>query len=866
MEWRRPIAFSWFLAIACGAPLPTRAGPAPDYLRDIKPVLASHCYACHGPLKQRSNLRLDTVASMLKGGDRGPVIVPGRAAQSLLLGAASGSAGFRMPPEGEGTRLGEAEMERIQAWIDSCARFPPDEQPAGDPRRWWSYQPVRRPAVPPPSGGGGTSGWARNPIDAFIAAEHGKRSLTPRPPASPAALLRRVYLDLIGLPPTREELHAFLADSSERAYQEVVERLLSSPRHGERWGRHWMDVWRYSDWYGSRGGNEIRYSQRHIWRWRDWIVESLNADKGYDRMVLEMLAGDEIAPADPAVTRATGFLGRNWYKFDRNVWLFDTVEHASLAFLGLTLKCARCHDHKFDPITQVDYYRFRAFFEPHDVRTDPLSALGGTEKDATLGQVLKDGLARVYDRQPAPPTYLFTRGDSRRPDETQPLAPGVPASLGVEAPEVRPVALPLESFSPWLAPAIVTGLLQEAEAKVAQAGRDGKSLPGARADLAALQARIAAGRAKALESPDAVSLALAAARAERQAALAHAEEEALVAGDEKRRLAAQKALEEARAAILKQDPACTPLGPEYPRTSTGRRLALARWIVDPRNPRTARIAVNHIWLRHFGEALVPTVSNFGLNGMLPSHPELLDWLAAELVEGGWSMKRLHRLMVTSSAYRMSSAEGEPGSPDLALDRENRFLWRANSRRLESEAVRDSLLEVSGQLDTTLGGPEIEESRAQESRRRSLYFRGTPNEKTLFLELFDQANPNECYRRHESVVPQQSLALLNSALSLNQARLLAGKLSAEVGAGEAQETAFVEAAYEQVLSRPPAPAEVEACRRFLARESAVLGSGALTAYPGGGGPPVTPPAREGRLRAREDLVHVLFSHNDFVTVR
>jgi len=339
-----------------------------DYVKDVKPLLTRHCSSCHGPLKQESGLRVDTAKSLLKGGDSGPALVAGKSSKSLILERVTAEAGSRMPPEEEGKPLSQKEIAILKSWIDSGARAPADEKAIADPKKFWSYQPVVRPAVPDVR----NTSWVRNPIDAFIAAEQEKRALHPRPAAEKSVLLRRVYLDLVGLPPTREELRAFLAADSKEAYEKIVDRLLNSKHYGERWGRHWMDIWRYSDWYGRRAQNEIRYSQYHIWRWRDWIIDSLNTDKGYDRMIVEMLAGDEVAPNDPDVLRATGFLSRNWYKFNRSAWLQETIEHTSMGFLGLTMKCARCHDHKFDPIGQEEYYRFRAFFEPHDVRTDQI--------------------------------------------------------------------------------------------------------------------------------------------------------------------------------------------------------------------------------------------------------------------------------------------------------------------------------------------------------------------------------------------------------------------------------------------------------------------------------------------------------------
>jgi hypothetical protein len=686
-----------------------------------------------------------------------------------------------------------------------------------------------------------------------------------------------VYLDLIGLPPTRDELHAFLADASPDAYERVVDSLLASPRYGERWGRHWLDVWRYSDPFGF--AQEYRYSHRHVWRWRDWVVESLNADKGYDQMLREMLAGDELDPADRDTLRATGYLVRNWYKFNRNAWLQDTVEHTAAGFLGLTLRCARCHDHKYDPLSQQDYYRFRAFFEPHDVRIDPVPG---------QPDVLQDGVARAFDAKPDAPTYLFVRGDDRNPDRSRALTPGVPGLLGGEL-AVRPVTFRTRDYARALEPAAGEAHRQ-ARADLAAACRDAEKavgqaeaarvLPEKRRDaacaaLAAVEARVAAERAKYAEpaDPRASALALAAGKAERHAAVLGAEvallqaERAAAPGAKKapadagqRVAAAKKALAEARAAAAKAGATYTPLVRFNPATSTGRRLALARWITDRGNPLTARVAVNHVWLRHFGKALVPTVANFGLGGKPPTHPELLDWLAVRFMDDGWSLKKLHRLLVTSRTYRLGSQAGAD-SPNGQRDPENRWLWRMNPRRMEAEVVRDSLLAAAGSLDPTPGGPPLDEKLGQTSRRRSVYFRFNTEYKMLFLEQFDAPSPNECYERRESVVPQQALALGNSALALSQARLLARRLAASApGPG------FIPAAFEQVLGRPPNAAERARCERFLRDQAVLLQNPArLTAFPAGADA-VTPPDPDPAGRAREDLIHVLFNHNDFVTIR
>ncbi|MFM7037615.1 MAG: DUF1553 domain-containing protein [Planctomycetaceae bacterium] len=1106
------------------------------YQREIRPLLAQKCAACHGVLRQAGGLRLDFGGGIHHGGESGPAVIPGQPEQSLLLQKVNSSDDtLRMPPAGEGERLNRQQLELVTSWIAAGARFPADEQPPADPAAWWSCRAIHSPPVPQVN----QKAWVRNPIDAFISQQHDSTGLQPSPDARPEVLLRRLYLDLIGIPPTRAELQAWLADSDPQRYEKTVDQLLNRLEYGQRWGRHWMDVWRYSDWYGSRGINEIRYSQRHIWRWRDWIVESLNADKPYDRMIQEMLAGDELAPADPDVLRATGFLGRNWYKFDRNVWMFETVEQTAQAFLGLTLRCARCHDHKFDPITHEDYYRFRAFFEPHDVRTDPFSGNLNTEKDATLGPVLKEGIARVFDREPEAPTFLFERGDNRYPDKTRPIMPGVPAILGGSI-EITPVSLPVEAWYPHLRPEVADDMLQraellvnerraqleaatataaaaeaaatQAEAAAAAVSASGqpttppapilqdtfqqpspvwKALSGdwqwkdgvlretavtsfatitaepvlprnfeatvrwrtlqpgsyrsvgfsfdylnpgdsqdvytstgdaaqsiqafhrlngqqqypaagivstplkvgeetrvdiavrdqqliirlngeqkldyimptprregrfalwvhqgsaeflevsirplvptpaslrsaarqqqaaaqvavaavetAAADRAALQARLAAENARSREVPStqAQPLAIAAARAEKQAAIAAARTELVTAQNllEETLLAAQSTAQSAALPAASPDsPAVaaarkkvdevlgriatletqrdsgaaefTPIAPAWPKTSSGRRLALARWIASPDNPRTARIAVNHIWLRHFGEALVPSVANFGLNGSQPSHPELLDWLAAQLIQNGWRMKPLHRLIVLSSVYRQSSATAvaDPATNPAAaqamatnvqLDPANRWLWRMNSRRMEAESVRDSLLAASSQLDVSHGGPEIPEQQMQLIPRRSLYFRNTPNEKATLLEPFDVANPNECYRRQSSVIPQQALALLNSGLAIDSARRLAEQLrTAAAGSdGQISEHTYIYSAFETVLSRPPAAAEITACETFLSDAAAAADSG--TVYTTGPETARLPPSTDPRQRARENLLLVLFSHNDFVTIR
>jgi hypothetical protein len=804
-------------------------------------VIQKRCAGCHSGSGRKSGLDVTSHKMLMRGGDRGPAVVPGNARESLLYRVTAREAEPHMPFGMPAIPV--EELSAIAQWIDEGAAYGEAVTAAAPAATThWAYQPVQRPAVP-----GGKDG---NPVDAFLAAARSARGLTTAAEAGRRTLARRLYLDVIGVPPAVEEMRAFAADSSPDAYEKLVDKLLADPRYGERWGRHWMDIWRYSDWYGWRRGNDVRNSVKFIWRWRDWIVESLNQDKGYDQMVREMVAGDEIAPGDPQVLRATGYLARSFSKYDRHGWMQNAVDHTAMAFLGLTLKCARCHDHKYDPLSQAEYYQFRAFFEPYHVRTDRIPGQADTEKD---------GLARVYDQEPNAVTQLLIRGDIQNPDADMKIEPGTPRALGGAPLRIRPVALSVEQYYPDFREFVHKDLLEQARGEIEKArqavseakeGEDRtiaeKALAAATAYLPALEARIAADKAHYSRPPlpNAEELAAAARKAEREAGILKASENLLRAqkefsaamaaqpADEKKIAAAQKQLQAAVKA-LEQPPGgqYTPAGKPYPEKSSGRRLALAQWMTDRDNPLTARVAVNHIWLRHFGEGIVSTPADFGASGKPPSHPELLDWLAAELMSRNWSMKHVHRPLLTSKAYRMrSSSAGLEGN--AKIDSENRYLWRMNPRRMEAEAVRDSILAVAGTLDGTRGGAPVDGTQALKSRRRTIYLEHTPDIPIPFLKIFDAANPAECYRRDETVVPHQALALANSELSREQARLLAQRLY-DAGQGDDR---FVAAAFETVLGRPPSDAEQQSARRFV---------------------------RNGQ--DREDLVHVLFNHNDFVTI-
>ena len=799
---------------------------------------------------------MDTAAALLAGGDSGALIDRDQPNQSTLLQRlTTPNEDERMPPEGR--PVSKETIEAIRNWITNGATVPPNETGEDDPARHWAFQQVSRPTVP-------DSDYS-NPIDAFLESTRrkAKAPLKTQPKAKRSLRIRRLYLDLVGLPPSLDQLE----DS--RPWPEIVDALLSSPHHGERWGRHWMDIWRYSDWYGL--GTQLRNSQKHMWHWRDWIIESLNADKRYDRMITEMLAGDELAPADPDVVRATGFLARNYYLFNRTTWLDNTIEHTGKAFLGLTLNCAKCHDHKYDPLSADDYYRFRAIFEPHQVRLDPVPGTVDLEKN---------GLPRVYDDKPDAVTHFHRKGDPSDPDPDKVIQPGIPSVFAVDF-NPKPVKLPRFAYAPDLRDHVARDRHEQArqflrfeENKLAKAGPKKRGLRESlvdqrRAELAAVKATLAANRAGKTDKKNFPGLAHKAALCQTEAKLAEARH-ALLKLPEKEKAKRDAAMrkiarfEKQLLSLRKSDPPVTNYEPfrasrkaletpehkfedypvDYPAVSSGRRLALARWIGSRGNPLTARVAVNHVWLRHFGRPLVESVADFGRRAPEPPHIELLDYLASEFMESGWSFKHLHRLMVTSEAYQRESSKAGADPDTLAHDKDNFYYWRMNPRRLESQIVRDSLLSLSGTLDTTIGGSSVPTE--NESARRSLYFLHSRDDQDKFLTMFDDADLLACYRRSESIVPQQALALSNSKLALELASKIARRFDNDL-----EQNTFIKKIFTAVLARSPDESEHHACMAFCQSIAPLVNADSSQ-------------EKEDTVRAR--LVHALINHNDFVTVR
>ena len=912
----------------------------------VRKIFKAKCYSCHGALGQKAGLRLDTVGAMLKGGESGPAIEPGKPDESEIVARVTETDPMlRMPPEGN--PLDSGQLETLRRWITAGAAAPANDTPEPDPREHWAFRPPQRTAMPESS----KASTEMHPVDALIVAGLRKNGLRPTATADKASLLRRATLDLTGLPPSRDEIAAFLADDSPDAYEKAVDRLLASPAYGQRWARHWMDIWRYADWYGRRYVPDVWNSAPQVYRWRDWIVDSLNRDAGYDHIVRMMIAADELAPGDEKEAVATGYLARNWYALNPHQWKRDIVEHTGKAFMGLTFNCAHCHDHKYDPIRQDDYFKLRAYFEPIELRQDRWAGEadpGPFQKYeySVLRKVVMIGSVSVFDDKPDAKVAVYSGGDERELVKgREPLGPGLPAVFtNVESP--TPVDLPPEAYYPGLkawvrqaqreplvaeiaagraalkaaadqreairadlktqvekalqTPADKPVITSDAEMALAKSRRADLAIEAAllrvrsaEAAMASLDARIRADDAKYRDKADPKrldTLRLAAIVAETTAkqaslkrAIADAElaasdaaitrrtaEPAKIADADKAVAAANVALQKAKETLAAAEKAPPPatyaaLMPVYPAKSSGRRAALARSLTRRDHPLTARVAVNHIWNWHFGQPLVESVTDFGRNGKKPSHPELLDLLAVEFMDHGWSLKHMHRFIMTSEAYRRSSsARGHEA--EIARDPENRQYWKFQRRRLEAEAVRDTILAASGSLSNSAGGPPVENKPEAESTdtRRSLYFAIFPEESghSRFLETFDAPDSCDAYRRTRSVVPQQALALVNSKLVQEQSKILADKLWNETAAIEgdsARTDRFVEAAFAQCLSRKPTPSEHAALASFLKSDE----GSSTTPTPPGSTPATPGPAAAAR---RQSLIRILFNHDDFLTIR
>ena len=714
---RLPIRLTRLTCVAggllCILASPVAADPV-DFVRDVQPILATHCYSCHGAERQRSGLRLDVKSEAFKGGELFEAsIVAGNPNESPLVQfVADEDADLIMPPGNR--RLTGPEIATLRRWVEEGAEWPDGVDPVtlADPRDHWSFRPLASAAPPPII----AADWPRQPVDRFILHRLEQAGLRPAREADRVEWLRRVTFDLTGVPPTPEEATSFLRDHSASAFERVVDRLLLSPRYGERWAQHWLDVVRYADTHGF----EVNTERPHAWPYRDYVIDAFNCDRSYDAFIREQIAGDAIG-----AEAATGFLvtasvllpgqiGKDEpsKRLARQDSLDEIVVNLGQTFLGLSVGCARCHDHKFDPISQQEYYAMQAFVAGVEYKDrlaiDPREEIACSNSEDQLVADSSDQASKIFAgefREPDEIRFL-TRGDPEQPKAV--VGPSVPAALG------------------------------------------------------SLQ--------------------------------------------------------------LSEDA-----------TEQERRRALAEWIASADNPLTARVMANRVWQGHFGQGLVETANDFGRSGSPPSHPELLDWLASELIRSGWSIKRLHRMIVLSATYRQSSHRYPDAGLAAQADADVRLLWRFPARRLEAEAIRDSMLAVSGQLDWEMYGRGFNlfdkrggltgfnpiESFEPRGLRRMVYAHKVRRERDGVFGAFDCPDAGQSTpRRRESTTPIQALSLFNSRFTLERADAFAGRVNREVGENVGQQ---VHRAYQLALTRDPDAEELRSAEAVVGRHGlATLG--------------------------------------------
>lgn len=803
-----------------------------DFAAEVRPIFESTCFGCHGPEKQKSDFRLDSKASALRGGQTGLAILPGNSAGSPLIHYVAGLVeDMQMPPRsGTNQPLTAAQVALLRGWIDQGADWPEsqDKLPEKSKSEWWSFQPVIRPCVPQVSPGD----WVRNEVDHFILETLQREGLTPSAAADRRTLIRRVTYDLIGLPPTPEETAAFLGDDSAGAYERLVDRLLASPRYGERWARHWLDTVHF----GETHGYDKDKTRPNAWPYRDYVIRSFNQDKPYSRFVEEQIAGDILYPDDPDGVLALGFLAAGPWDFVGHVELPESKTDGLIAryndrddmimttmstFQSLTVHCARCHDHKFDPIPQEEYYGLQAVFAGIDRADrwfdhDPVAfvkrkkLLAEKQELSARQETLQ---ARVVQASPA----LFQLIEARQVELNKQLG-ALSKSSSQDSPG-NGERLPSRDPAEEARLAARRSALQE---ELQQLGAERQTLVDrlvdqtTRLELAEVESRltaVAAGLAQLL-APGKVYAAT---------------PDFSPSGNFKppgqprpvhvlRRGEVKQPLHLARAGALSCVPGLEPVFVlKDPAAEGERRAALARWITASTNMLTRRSIVNRIWQYHFGRGIVETANDFGHMGARPTHPELLDWLAFWFVDEGESLKKLHRLLVTSATYRQGSTDRADGA---RVDADNRYLWRMNRSRLDAESLRDAMLFIAGRLDFTMGGPSVQQFHFKDDHspvydysrfdvgspaatRRSVYrfiVRSVPDP---FMETMDCPDPSLLApRRGTTVTALQALALLNDPWVLQQAEAWAGRLASSTSDLSAQ----VVAACELALNRPPQPRE------------------------------------------------------------
>ena len=773
----------------------------------VRPLLVEHCYECHGADKQESDLRLDTVDGILEGGASGLAVVPNEPDESLVLVALNYiDDDLQMPPDG---KLPEERIGEIRRWIEEGAEMPDVGSP--QPRRgkidldkarqFWAFQPPQAGVLPKVT----DAAWAASPVDHFILAQLEAKGISPAPRADDRTLIRRVTFDLLGLPPTPEEVQAFLQDDSPDAFAKVVDRLLNSVRYGERWARHWLDVARYAD---SNGLDE-NIAHGNAWRYRDYVIAAMNEDKPFDQFVIEQIAGD-LLPGGEEPTRhqrliATGFLSlgpKVLAEGDQDKLQMDIIDEQidtlGRAFVGLTLGCARCHDHKFDPIAAADYYR-----------------LAGIFKSTKTMESLKR-IARWNENA------IATVAEMKRKEIVDARIAEHKAKIKLLTDEANE--------------ALKAGSAAESKPE------ESKYPPEVQADLKQLRAKLAEFEK---ELPSLTPTSMGVVDDEARNVKVHLRGSHLSLGKEVQRGVVEVLAFDGQPAIGEK--------------ASG-RLELAHWLVRPEQPLTSRVIVNRVWRWHFGRGLVESTDNFGRLGDRPINQPLLDWLATRLIDTGWSLKELHRTIVLSATYQMAAADNPAAA---ALDPENRLQWRANIRRLEAEAIRDSLLVASGSLDSSMGGSMLhvanraflfdhtsKDETSYDTRRRSIYLPVIRNHLADVFSLFDYSDasvPNG--NRATSTIAPQALFMMNADLVAECSTELASQLVRQ----SSDPTERIRRLYQLAYGREPTEAEIEQAGAFLeASRQQIIADGVE--------------ATVAETSSLEALSHVVLASSEFLYVR
>jgi hypothetical protein len=889
----------------------------------IRPIFASKCQACHSEAAHMGGLDLTSAAGFQKGAASGPLVNRSEPEQSRLLRAVGYQGAIKMPPSG---KLSELEIAALGQWVQMGAPWPAGTGAAresGEPGKFWSFQPVHKTPSPEVH----NQAWVRSPIDAFILAKLEEKHLKPAPPADKLTLLRRATYDLTGLPPSETEIQSFLADESPQAFARVVDRLLASPRYGERWGRHWLDVARYADSTGADEDHRYPYA----WRYRDYVIEAFNRDEPYNQFVREQIAGDLLPTSDGADVNvrgivATGFLAlgpKLIAEQDKKKMLYDMVDEeidvASRALLGLTIACARCHDHKFDPISTKDYYGLASIL----VSSKQLAKIEGTVSELYFAPLVPKDVASRYeahqteikDKQKEIDDLLADEGTRYRDLLAPRLAEYMLAARRVYADGVSVAAAAaerkldaglLEKWATYLKPTNERRPDLESWYQAAEASREAVASEYQKRFMATSAARreaIATWRQAVLAAkeagktpPPAPKFPTGADRfftevtaAKGPFALPEKDREKVLSEEGRQRLATLEAdLKTLKASGPPEPPLACALSegtvvdqrvfirgnPENPGDAAPKRFPLvlvgnrqppiaqgsgrrelADWLADAGNPLPARVMVNRIWQWHFGEGIVRTPSNFGKVGERPSHPELLDYLAAKFVEDGWSVKAMHRMIMLSSAYQMSSS---PSAEALAGDADDALFSRFPQRRLEVEEIRDSLLALDGSLDFTMGGAlmsghgtdkEFSDERMSlnpdQSKRRTVYLPLRRSNLASVLTLFDfgdATTPGE--GRSQTNVAPQALYMMNSEFVAKQAGSLARQLLEDSSLDDAGR---IRRAYYRAQSRPPETGEIHAALEYIRH------------FPG------VSADQPGRLMAWTSFCRTLVASNDFLYV-